>query len=154
MAKSKQNLPEKTDCNPINNAYTNSTYSGKMRKEIFVNEFLRTGDANLSARAAGYKDVNASARLMRDPEILAEVTRRQKLSEEEGIATGNDAMRFLTEVMNGQIKDQFNLDATLSDRLTACKELLKRTKDIELKAQSNDDNKIDININWGNENEN
>lgn len=154
MAKSKQNLPEKTDSNPINSAYTNSTYSGKMRKEIFVNEFLRTGDANISARAAGYKDVNASARLMRNPEILEEITRRQKLSEEEGIATGNDAMRFLTEVMNGQIKDQFNLDATLSDRLTACKELLKRTKDIELKAQSNDDNKIDININWGNENEN
>ena len=143
MAKIK--LPEKTDTNP--NHYSSTSRNKAMKREIFINEFLRTGDAGASAKAAGYKGQNMGNKLLNEPEVIDEITRRQKASEEDGIASGNDAMRFLTEVMNGQIKDQFNLDATLSDRLVACKEILKRTKDIELKQSSND-NKIDVNINW------
>ena len=139
-------LPEKIDNNP-EHISDYSTSPIKAKREIFINEFVRTGDALASATAAGYR-AEYGKTLLRMPDVNAEIVRRQQLSEEDGIATGNDAMRFLTEVMRGEVKDQFNLDATLSDRLVACKEILKRTKDIELKAQSNDDNNININIDW------
>ncbi len=35
-------------------------------------------------------------------------------------------MRFLTQVMRGEILDAFGLDASLADRLTAARELLRR----------------------------
>ena len=38
-------------------------------------------------------------------------------------------MRFLTSVMRGEVKDQFDLDAPLSERTNAAKEILKRNMD-------------------------
>ena len=38
-------------------------------------------------------------------------------------------MKYLTDVMRGKIKDQFDLDASLSERTKAAQELLKRNVD-------------------------
>lgn len=35
-------------------------------------------------------------------------------------------MRFFSSVMRGEVSDQFGLDASLSDRISAGKELMKR----------------------------
>lgn len=35
-------------------------------------------------------------------------------------------MQFFTDVMRGEVKDAFGLDASLSDRITAGKEIMKR----------------------------
>ena len=121
-----------------------------LRQEIFINEYVRTGNKSQAGEVAGYKPSTVNV-LMRKPEILNEIQLRVEASKEDSIATGTDAMIFLTRVMNGEIKDQFDLDATLRDRLDACKEILKRTKDIELKAQERKEqanNEFHLSIDW------
>ncbi len=49
-------------------------------------------------------------------------------------------MEFFTAVMNGEIKDAFDLPPSLQDRLNAAKELAKRTVDInKVKEEYEDD---------------
>ena len=47
-------------------------------------------------------------------------------TEEKRIATADEVLQFLTDVMMGKVKDQFGLDASLQDRTNAAKELMKR----------------------------
>ena len=120
------------------------------KQEIFVNEFVATGDKRHSYEVAGFSN-NTASRLLKRPEILEEIRIRTEQAKLNGIATGTDAMLFLSQVMNGEIKDQFGLDATLRDRLEACKEILKRTKDIELKERelkNKADNEFHLSIDW------
>lgn len=42
------------------------------------------------------------------------------------VASAEDVLLFLSDVMAGRVKDQFGLEASLSDRLTAARELMKR----------------------------
>lgn len=42
------------------------------------------------------------------------------------IADSNEVLRFYSAVMRGEVKDQFGLDASLSDRLKAGDSLMKR----------------------------
>ena len=49
-----------------------------------------------------------------------------KPTEEKRIATADEVLQFLTDVMQGRVKDQFGLDASLQDRTNAAKELMKR----------------------------
>ena len=54
-------------------------------------------------------------------------------------------MEFFTKVMKGEVKDQFGLEAPLSERLKAANELARRTVDIENKLKGNNpDNKITL----------
>ena len=69
------------------------------------------------------------------------------------MATGQEVMDFFTLVMNGEVLDQFGLEASLSDRLKAANELAKRTTDIDLKATGTADNQIHIKLDWGYEDE-
>ena len=45
-------------------------------------------------------------------------------------------MEYLTKVMRGELKDQFGLEASLSERTKAAQELAKRTIDIENKLKT------------------
>lgn len=42
------------------------------------------------------------------------------------VADANEVIEFYTAVMRGEVKDQFGLDASLSDRLKAGDSLMKR----------------------------
>ena len=42
------------------------------------------------------------------------------------VASADEVLQFFSSVMRGEVKDQFGLDAALSDRLNAGKELMKR----------------------------
>ena len=69
------------------------------------------------------------------------------------IADSNEVMEYFTSVMRGEVKDQFGLDAPLTERTNAAKELAKRTVDVEQRKQGLADNKIEVKIDWGNNNE-
>ena len=121
-----------------------------MKQEIFINEYVRTGDKALATKASGYCNATTT-NLLRRADIMEEIQIRTEKAREDGIATGTDAMLFLTQVMNGEIKDQFGLDAQLRDRLDACKEILKRTLDVELKAQERKEqanNEFHLTLDW------
>lgn len=118
------------------------------KQEIFINEYVRTGDLAIARQAAGYKKTPS---FFNNPEVLKLVNEKIELARQDSIASGTDAMIFLSQVMNGEIKDQFGLDATLKDRLDACKEILKRTVDLEIKAkerQEQAENEFHLSIDW------
>ena len=50
-------------------------------------------------------------------------------------ATADEVMRFYSSVMRGEVKDQFGLEAQLSDRLAAGKELMKRFSAVDDKQK-------------------
>ena len=58
-------------------------------------------------------------------------------------------MEFFTKVMRGQVKDQFGLDAPLSERTRAAQELAKRTIDIDNRLKGVADNVTEVKIDWG-----
>ena len=66
------------------------------------------------------------------------------------IASGQEVMEFFTKVMNGEVKDQFELDAPLSERLKAANELAKRTVDIANKVAgvTQGQNEVTIKLDW------
>lgn len=61
-------------------------------------------------------------------------------------ASAQEVLYFFTKVMRGEVKDQFGLDAPLSERIKAATELARRTVDLENKAGSDTD--IHISIDW------
>lgn len=79
-----------------------------------------------ACRKQGYKSENTSSRIAHDEryqEILREC--RQEYYKK-NIATAEEVQSYLTDVMRGNIKDTFDLDASISDRNKAA-ELLGKT---------------------------
>lgn len=101
-------------------------------QKAFCDEYLKCGNKAKAARGAGYSAKTASAtavRLLKNVKIQKYIAERQKQIEDARIADVAEVMRFLTSVMRGEVKDQFDLDAPLSERTNAAKEILKRNMD-------------------------
>ena len=81
------------------------------------------------------------SRLMKKPHILAEYKRMVEIAREQTQATATEVMEYFTRVMRGEEKDQFGLDAPLSERTKAAQELAKRTIDIENREAGKADRK-------------
>ena len=94
------------------------------KQKRFIDYYIETANATESARRAGYSEKTAK-------NIGAEnLTKlnffiQKKLEEKENnrIASQDEVLEYLTKVMRGEEKDQFELDASLQDR-TKCAELL------------------------------
>lgn len=78
--------------------------------------------------------------MLTDVDISAYISKRIAPSIEKRIATADDVMEFLTRVMNNEEKDQFGLDASLSDRISAARELMKRHS--AAKKEEDEDDKL------------
>ena len=87
--------------------------------------------------------------------IADEIKYLQVQRQKESIATGEQVMEFFSKVIRGEVKDQFGLEAPLSERLKAANELARRTVDIENKINGKADNKVTVtlNLNRGDKNE-
>ena len=106
------------------------------KQKAFCEYYIETGNATESARRAGYKEKAASqtgAENLKKPYLAAYIKERLDKIEEGRIAKAEEVLRFYSSVMRGDVKDQFGLDAQLSDRLNAGKELMKRYERIEEK---------------------
>lgn len=122
-----------------------------IREEKFIDKYLETNNATQSAIYAGYSEKTATVQasgLLRRPNVRLEIERRTEKMEKASIATAQEVMEFFTKVMNGEIQDQFGLDAPLSERNKAAIELAKRTIDIENKINGKTDNKLEIVVDW------
>lgn len=118
----------------------------------FINAFMISGDPAMAARDAGfvlqgknqtYKAIGS--RLLRKDYIYDEILYRIEEMNKASIADEQEIMQYFTAVMRNQEKDQFGLDAPLSERTAAAKELAKRIIDI---PSRNSDSAIQINLNW------
>lgn len=131
------------------NLLTHTGHKLTIKQSIFIDEYIKTGNARQSMKTAGYTtkhpDQNA-IQLLNNSKIAEEISYRMEQKQKKSIATGQQVMEFFTKVMNGEVKDQFGLDSTLSDRLKAANELARRTVDIENKLNGKDDHNITITI--------
>lgn len=80
--------------------------------------------------------------------ITDEISYRLELMKKETIADAEEVMQYFTKVMRGEEKDQFGLDAPLSERTAAARELAKRTVDVANDANT-EPPEIKITLNWG-----
>lgn len=99
------------------------------KQKAFADYYIETGNATEAARRAGYKDkyLNTHAsKMLHNASIAAYLSERMGQQEKSRVADANEVIEFYTAVMRGEVKDQFGLEASLSDRLNAGKELMKR----------------------------
>lgn len=99
------------------------------KQKAFADEYLICGNATEAARKAGYKAKSArqiATENLSKPSISAYIAKRQKQIEDSRIANIKEVLEFYSSVLRGEIKDQFDMDASLSDRLAAGRELMKR----------------------------
>jgi hypothetical protein len=79
--------------------------------------------------------------------ITDEITYRLDQLKKESIADADEIMQYFSAVMRGQVKDQFGLDAPLSERTAAARELAKRIVDIENDVDTTVP-EIRVTLNW------
>lgn len=99
------------------------------RQKAFADYYIQTGNATEAAIKAGYSEKTAYSignENLKKPEISAYIGERMAEQGEKRVADANEVIEFYTAVMRGEIKDQFGLDASLSDRLKAGDALMKR----------------------------
>lgn len=99
------------------------------KQKAFADYYIQTGNATEAAKKAGYSKDTArqiGAENLSKPSISAYIAERMGQQEKSRVADANEVIEFYTAVMRGEVKDQFGLDASLSDRINAGKELMKR----------------------------
>lgn len=95
----------------------------------FADLYIKSWNATQAAIDAGYAPKSAAHTgedILRRPEVAEYIEQRIKDQDSRIVADANETLAFLSNVMRGQIKDAFGLDASLSDRIGAAKELMKR----------------------------
>ena len=99
------------------------------KQKAFADAYIETGNATEAARRAGYSEKTAKqigSENLSKPYVSAYIKSRMADLEAQRVASADEVMRFFSSVMRGEVKDQFGLDASLQDRLSAGKELMKR----------------------------
>ena len=99
------------------------------KQKAFADYYIACGNSTEAARKAGYS-AKASRFIgsenLTKPNISAYIAERMQAQNEARVASADEVLQFFSSVMRGEVKDQFGLDAALSDRLNAGKELMKR----------------------------
>jgi len=134
--------------------YTNAGHKLSVKEHKFIDSFLVNGDVALAAKDAGYELRNANdswkrigSGILKRQYIYEELMYRLDELEKSSIADANEILQYFTNVMRGEEKDQFGLDAPLSERTAAARELAKRLIDVPAKASEND-KAINIVLDW------
>ena len=99
------------------------------RQIRFVQNYMKTNNITHSAIDAGYSPKTASvqgSRLLTNVKVSAYIQAITERLESDKIADIQEVMEYLTSVMRGEKKDQFDLDPALSERTKAASELAKR----------------------------
>lgn len=127
----------------------------------FVHAYIRAetetqdviGRASSDKIRAGTGYAHHTANKLRKPNVRKVINALMEERTKKTIAESNEVMEYFTSVMRGEVKDQFGLDAPLTERTNAAKELAKRTVDVDLRKQGLADNQITVTLNWGEHNE-
>lgn len=90
---------------------------------------MKYGNAAQAAREAGYSEKAArqtGSRLLTHDDISAYIKELLAGETKSRIASALEAMEFYTSVMRGEIRDAFGLDLSMSERLKAADQIIKR----------------------------
>lgn len=125
-----------------------------IKEKAFCREYAKSGNGSEAVVKAGYKPTSVasgsaiSTRLLKKVSIQEEIKRLTDQKEKKSIMSAQEVMEMFTKIANGEIKDQFGLDASLNDRIKALQELAKRTIDIENRIKGTPDGVINIKLDW------
>ena len=92
-----------------------STFKGHVltpKEAKFIDEFIKTGNGGQSVLEAGYVTTaprQYAQRLLNKEYIIEEINHRLEQAKDESIADATEIMRYFTDVMRGNITDQFGL---------------------------------------------
>ena len=135
---------------------TNSGHKLTFKEAKFI-EYLVAGKSEIEAyHMAGYNCVNPQRQikaLMGKEYIAEELSYRLDKIKEASIASRVEILQYYSDVMRGEVKDQFGLDAPLAERTKAANELAKRIIDYEreIEQAKNANQDINITLNWARE---
>lgn len=122
------------------------------KQEAFCLYYAETHNGADSARRAGYSPKTAeptASALLRNRKVAEKIKQLTEEQKKESIASAQEVMEYFTKVMNGEIRDQFGLEAPLAERTKAAQELAKRTVDIDNRVKGTADAKVEIKLDWG-----
>lgn len=101
------------------------------KQKAFCDEYLIDLNGTRAYKAT-YKSVKSDAaarvnasRLLAKANAKEYIAEKMKKIQSEKTADLEEVIRFFSSVMRGEVKDQFDLDATISDRLSAGRELMR-----------------------------
>ena len=110
------------------------------KQKAFADYYIECGNAAEAYRKAGYKNYKSAAveasKALNNPKVSQYIEERQKQIEDSRIASAAEIMQYFTSVMRGEVKDQFGLDAPLTERTKAAVELAKRKVDVAQKTDT------------------
>lgn len=115
------------------------------KQKKFCEYYIQSGNASEAARKAGYKEKTApfmGSENLRKPQIKAYIDERTNNQDKNLVADSDEVLKFYSAVMRGEVKDQFGLDASLTDRLKAGDSLMKRYAAAGSKKQEAEDDPI------------
>lgn len=99
------------------------------KQKKFCDYYIETGNASEAARRAGYSEKTARTigqQNLAKRAIKDYISERMKTQDRERVASADEVIAFYTAVMRGEVKDQFGIEASLSDRLKAGENLMRR----------------------------
>jgi len=135
------------------------------RQRMFADYFIETGHQRNSAVKAGYSEKAArqtSSKLIKMPLIKEYIAERMAQKDKEVIASQDEILSFLSQVMRGEVKDQIPLldgdgyqklvhldEAATKDRIKAAELLGKRHALWTEKKEIEGDLSINIAVDYG-----
>lgn len=134
--------------------YTASGHPLSAKEDKFIDKYLELGNGRRAVVEAGYTSKTPEAYsnvLLRKDYIHEEIVQRRNEIHSRNLATAQEVMDYFTKVMRGEVKDQFGLEAPLSERTKAAQELAKRTIDIDNRMAGKKDMstpEIAIRLDW------
>lgn len=112
------------------------------KQKRFIDYYIETANATEAAIRAGYskktaKQIGCENLAKLDYFIKSKLDEKAK----DRIASQDEVLEFLTRVIRGEEKDQFDLDASLKDRIESAKLLGQRygtfTQKVDVKVEEN-----------------
>lgn len=128
---------------------THTRHRLDFREARFIDAYMVNYNGPEAVEKAGYKvkDKAGKARLLLNKDYIAdEIAYRTELYASQCIADRQEIMEYFTAVMRGEVKDQFDLDAPLSERTACAKELKKILIDDVEKSKSVQAQQVVVNI--------
>lgn len=114
------------------------------KQKAFCDYYIATMNASEAARKAGYAEKSArmiGSENLTKPYIKEYIELRLAEMEASRVADATEVLQYLTRVMRGEEKDQFDLDPSLQDRTKAAELLGKRYRlfvdkqEVDVKAE-------------------
>ena len=124
------------------------------KEKKFCQYYVELGNGTEAVKKAGYtckNDNSAGVRanqILRKCKIKEEIDRLMHKELKSSIMNAQEVMELYTSIARGEVKDQFGLEASLSDRIKAINEIAKRTVDVENRKQGKADAVLQIKLDW------